>query len=124
LLTRSRLTSAARADLVGQAVVVPHGPAGRIAPPILACGLFRVTRIEDTVLGLARLADHEQTYFACAVVEEAVAETGAGRESDSIAGLQPMQLAIEPDIRRARDYVHELLFGTLGMGIGRAPTRQ
>src|SRR5690348_16724359 len=74
LLTRSRLTSAARADLVGQAVVVPHGPAGRIAPPILACGLFRVTRIEDTVLGLARLADHEQTYFACAVVEEAVAE--------------------------------------------------
>src|SRR5690349_20370883 len=78
------LASAARPESVSQAVVIPHGPAGRIAPPVLACGLFRVAGIEDTVLGLARLADHEQTYFACAVVEEAVAQACTGRESHCI----------------------------------------
>jgi phosphoglycolate phosphatase len=111
------MARAARADAVSEAIVITHGPRGRISPPVLARGLLRITRIKDAILRLARFADDEQTHFARAVVQEAVTDTRAGGKSGRIARTQPMQLAIEPDIRCTRDHIHELLLSAFGVRI-------
>src|SRR5262249_51532385 len=90
---------------------------GRIFPPILSRGLLRISGIKDAVLVLTTFPHHQQSHFARGVVEETVADTGAGREADRIAWAQSMQLAIEPDIRRPCDHIHEFLFNAFGVRI-------
>src|SRR6516164_4325061 len=104
-------TGAACSDAVGETIMIAPGARRRITPPVLACRLLRITGVEHTVLGLARFAEHEQMHLARAVVQEAVADSGASRKAERIARTQPVQLAIEPDIRCARDHVHEFLLG-------------
>src|SRR4029077_4551273 len=115
---------AARADAVGEAIVSAHGSRGRITPPVLAYGMFRITGIEDGGLGPVRFADHEQTHFARGVIQEAVTDTRAGGKSDRIARTQRGQLAIEPHIRCARNHIPELLLSALGVRIRCAAPRQ
>ena len=53
-----------------------------------------------------------------------MAEPGAGREADRVAGAEAMQMPIEPDIGRALEHEHELLLHALRMRIGGAPAGQ
>jgi hypothetical protein len=72
---------------------------GMVIPPIMMQrSAVRVERVENAVLSLVALADDEEVHFGLRVVEETMGDPGAGRKSDGVAGLQPMQVAIEPDV--------------------------
>lgn len=74
-----------------------------IPPIIMQRSAVRVERVENAVLGLVALADDEEMHFGLRVVEETMGDPGAGRKSDGVAGLQPIEMAIEPDVGRAFD---------------------
>jgi len=50
-----------------------------------------------------------------------VADAGSSREPDRVAGLQPVQVAVDPGVGMAFEHEDELLLGALGVGIGGAP---
>src|SRR5262249_45202008 len=89
-----------------------------IVPPVFAQRtLFRVQRIVDAIVRSARLADDEQTNVLVRIVDEGVADPGTGRETDTVPWHQPVEMAVDPGVRVALDYVDELLLCALGMRV-------
>src|SRR5579862_5182346 len=111
-----RLRRAAVAFEVGEAVVVAEVAGRGVVPPVVAeRTALGVARVDDAVLALGALADHQQTHLGVGVVEEAVGDAGAGGKSHRVAGPQPIQTAVQPDVGRAFEHVDELLLGALGV---------
>ena len=82
-------------------------------PAIGARRLVRlVHRITDLVLRFARFTDHQQTHVPIRVVEEGMANSGAGRKSNRITLCQAVKLAGDLDVRCAFEHEHELFLGT------------
>jgi hypothetical protein len=90
---------------------------GSILPPVISQWPdFRVDRVNDPVLRLGRLTDHEQPHGFTAVVQEAVSDAGACRKADAVAGGQTEELAVDPNVGRSLDHIDELLLRTFRMG--------
>src|SRR5262245_43213879 len=98
-------------------------PLRHVVPPVLAQRApFRIQRIVDTVVGPARFADDKQAHIVVGIVDEGVADPGAGGEANAVPGSQAMEVAVDPGVRVALDDIDELLFHALGMWIGSPPT--
>ena len=109
--------------LRGQPSWGPSGRRGRIVPPAPRgeVGLStRVHGIDDAILLLVRLASDEEHGLLVSVVEEGVADAGAGRERGEVTGLHPQELAVDRGVDLAGDDEGELLLARLGVGPGGA----
>ena len=88
------------------------------APPmaprhvLLAAGMHR---IEDLIVDVVGLPTDEQQDVVVAVVEERVADAGAGGERRKIAGGHRVQLAVDPRINVAAQHEDKFFFVTLRM---------
>src|SRR5690242_19437557 len=79
------------------AVVLPQRTRGCVVPPALwrEVGLpARVHRIDDAVLLLVGLAADEEHGLVLSVVEEGVADAGAGGEGGEVTGLHLVDVAV------------------------------
>jgi hypothetical protein len=63
-------------------------------------------------------------FFAVAVVQEAVADAGAGRERRQVARPHAVQVAVDPGVDLAVEQVNELLLVLLGVRPGRPRARR
>ncbi len=72
--------------------------------------------VVDVVVRPIRVAHAEQSHRLIGVVDEGVGQPVARLEADRVTGLQPMEHAIEPDVRGAFQHVDELVLGLLAWG--------
>src|SRR6478736_338751 len=88
-----------------------------------AAARARIERIMLAIV-LVLLADDEEANLIACVVDEGVCDAGAGRKGDAVAGAQPMQMAVEPDIGMPLDDEDEFLLGAFRVRIGDASARR
>src|SRR5579864_846156 len=117
----ARLTLGARPRA---AVMRPERPFGRIDPAVGSRAFMRfVPGIANSVFRFGFFAHHDQTHLFVRVVEEGVADSRSGRESNAVARLKRIQNAIDPGIGLARNDENKFFLRALGMRIARTASR-
>ena len=83
-----------------------------------------VKRVVDPAARSRCLADDQQSYITCSIIEEGMGNTGARRKANTVARLQSLEIAIKPKVGRTFKYINKLFFICLRMGPGYPPSRQ
>ena len=82
---------------------------------------MRVKWVVNTAAGACCLTHNQKSYIRFRIVDESVGEAGTGRKSHAVTGLQPLQIAVGPQIGLTLQHEDEFLLISLGMGPGDPP---
>src|SRR5215472_9872449 len=94
-----------------------------ILPPIAGLQVSsprRIERIKDPTARLRRLPTNQEPRLTVAVVDEAVADPGAGGKRGQVTGHHAVQVSVNPGVHLSVDYVDKLLLVFFSMGPRRA----
>ncbi len=96
-------------------------PSARLSRGLLADFLVAlgVERIDALRAAAACFADRDQAHGLVGVVDEAVRDAGAVGEARRVARLEAIEVAVDPRVGFALEYVDEFFFVKLGVRIGR-----
>ncbi len=103
---------------VGHPVMWSQAMFRNILPPFARrqiIAALRMERIVDAIVALRSLSSHNEQGLTLAVVDEAMADAGAGGKGGKLTGTHRVNIAVDPRVNLTLENVDEFLFFLFGM---------